>query len=342
MILKKFLIFIISSLIVVTIYAANELNKIKEIELLQQNFKKAFEQGNENRIKELVDDIVKKELIRILFDETKEIVKKNQENYKDLVAIYFDLVNHGKIEELQNIITDVSSKGLINAANRFGSNALMVACGKGYVDVVKLLIDYGANINSQNNAGKTPFEFALSIKNKDLRKNVINELISKPDFDVNNKNKFGLTPLILAVGLPQNIEIVKNLLKLNPNICAKDNNGVTALQWAVYLNNLPAIRILVKAGSDIFIKGKFTDFAKGIPKCVKRLSPEIIKFFDEYANQLNEIFNAIEKGDLARVKELLKVINVNSKNEFGMALIDVAEKNGQTEMVKFLSKQIQK
>jgi ankyrin repeat protein len=37
---------------------------------------------------------------------------------------------------------------------------LMVACGEGFIEAVKCLLDLGANVNARNSAGQTPLHFA--------------------------------------------------------------------------------------------------------------------------------------------------------------------------------------
>ena len=37
-----------------------------------------------------------------------------------------------------------------------GNTPLQIAVGKGYVSLVKMLIEHGANVNTFNNAGDTP------------------------------------------------------------------------------------------------------------------------------------------------------------------------------------------
>ncbi len=338
---KVFIFSIITFLISSAIFAQEE-GKNKELQRLQQKYIEARKNGDEFEIKKIIKRIVvDRNLVREILENKPETIYET-ENYENDIVNFFNLVNQENYTELEKIVDNIKEKSLINAKNKYGSNALMVAIGKANLKIVQLLLENGADVNAQNNYGKTPFEFALYIKDPIIRDEIIHELVSNPNFNPNLKNQFGLTLLMLAMGLKDNLEIIKKLIDLKVDLNAKDNNNNTPLYYAVYLNNFLAVKLLIKNGADIWVKGKFTDFVKGIPKEFKKPSYEIFKFFEDYAKKINELIDAAARGDLKLVQELLKEVNINSKNEYGLTALDVAEKNGQKEMVKFLSKQIQR
>jgi len=53
-----------------------------------------------------------------------------------------------------------------NCKNRSGRTALHIAASKGNLDLVKLLIQFGANKTAKDNLGMTPYDFAA---NSDIR-----------------------------------------------------------------------------------------------------------------------------------------------------------------------------
>ena len=71
-----------------------------------------------------------------------------------------------------------------------GRSALSVACKQGHVDVVRLLIENGADIESEDNDGRTPLRYAC----EQQRLAVIRVLIDS-NADVNHATKEGGTPL---------------------------------------------------------------------------------------------------------------------------------------------------
>ncbi len=86
-----------------------------------------------------------------------------------------------------------------------GNSALSLALYYGYIDIAKLLIAQGANINVQDTNGNTP--------------------------------------LMLAVK-SNNIDLVKLLLEKNADISLKDNEEYDALDWAEYLGFSSIIELI--------------------------------------------------------------------------------------------------
>lgn len=81
----------------------------------------------------------------------------------------------------------------INAQDKDGSTALILASDKGHEAVVRLLIDKGAGVNAQNKDGST----ALILASEKGHAAVVRLLINR-GADVNAQNKDGLTALTLA------------------------------------------------------------------------------------------------------------------------------------------------
>ena len=120
--------------------------------------------------------------------------------------------------------------------------ALVVASIKGHVEVVKeLLKDVnidGNKVNKGNNGGQTPLCLASLYGNLD----VIKELLWDARVDLNLKNEYGNTPLIVAVKAKQ-IEATKLLLRCprvditlsSSNDASRRDYGKTALDIATRL-----------------------------------------------------------------------------------------------------------
>lgn len=108
----------------------------------------------------------------------------------------------------------VNAKELVNSNNlginsevvtTFDATPLCVAISKGDIDLVKKLVEYGA--------------------------------------DINDKIQRGITPLMMATRY-QNVEMVKFLLSKGAKLDVKDDNGKTALDHAKSINATEIIQIL--------------------------------------------------------------------------------------------------
>jgi ankyrin repeat protein len=97
----------------------------------------------------------------------------------------------GEVAAIARLLT--LDKGLINARDKDGSTPLHCAAWKGHAEVVKILLDAGAEVNarSQNeHYGDTALHAAAHGNQKD----VVRILIAR-GADLNAKNRIGRTPL---------------------------------------------------------------------------------------------------------------------------------------------------
>jgi len=146
----------------------------------------------------------------------------------------------------------IASGGNINARNEednefaLGLTALMVAALKNSYDVAKLLVDTGADVNSQSNDGLT----ALLAASAEGHPRIM-ELLIKANADINVKEGVNLwTPLISAVGENQ-LGAVELLIKAGADIDAKDKWGRTALIVAAERGFPTIAKALIDANADV-------------------------------------------------------------------------------------------
>jgi len=128
-----------------------------------------------------------------------------------------------KNENPEVLRTLIESGANVNAADRRGATPLMWAA-KEYstLDVLRVLIEKGANVNAADADGKTPLMFALN----NLR------FLIENGADVNAADKRGRTPLILAARRNSNHYILPILIENGANVMAKDEDGKMALDYA--------------------------------------------------------------------------------------------------------------
>ncbi|MCX8524718.1 ankyrin repeat domain-containing protein [Chryseobacterium formosus] len=110
--------------------------------------------------------------------------------------------------------------------NEFGNTPLHVACNPIYdtnVEIIKLLLKYPLDINSRGLDDVTPLMYA--IMKRDIT--VVNILIEN-GADVNIPNKYGKTPLMVAVDMFKDDDaIIKLLLENGADPYQKNNYGVS-------------------------------------------------------------------------------------------------------------------
>jgi len=120
----------------------------------------------------------------------------------------------------------------------------------GSIDVVNLLLNYNANIESVNSASQTPF--LLSAIHSQWK---IAEKLFLKGAQLNVKDKAtGCTPLIAAAADGQ-VDMVKLLLSRSVDVNeATTTNNYTALMMAALRGSLPTIKVLVENGADMNIQ----------------------------------------------------------------------------------------
>jgi ankyrin repeat protein len=166
---------------------------------------------------------------------------------------------------------------LLELRDQTGYTPLLYAAYLGKEKAMHFLVELGADINAQTKDGANATDFgdyrklidearlARERKKAELKKNGEEQL--KRDSEtvfhaiennlldqimifaipavINMKNNAGNTPLIEAASSGK-IEIVKELLKKNPDISLTNYNGNTALQSAIYSNHFDIANLLVE------------------------------------------------------------------------------------------------
>ena len=131
---------------------------------------------------------------------------------------------------------------------------LMQAVWDGTLEKLPSLIKAGANVNTSNRFGWTPLMLAVQ---KNPNPEVITTLI-KAGANVNAGNIFGSTPLMFAPLHATNLEVVVELLiKAGADVSASAQGGWTAMMSAASGGNPEVIAALIKAGANVNASNRF-------------------------------------------------------------------------------------
>ncbi|ORX40351.1 ankyrin [Piromyces finnis] len=140
----------------------------------------------------------------------------------------------------------------INNKDKDGYTFLHYACKKGCENIVKYLIDRGANVNATDMNNWTPLHYAC----EKGYENIVKYLIDK-GADINIQNKDRCTPLHFACDRG-NEEIVKYLIENEKiDVNSQDDNGWTPLHHACYQGNEEIVKYLIEKGADVNTKSKY-------------------------------------------------------------------------------------
>lgn len=114
--------------------------------------------------------------------------------------------------------------------------------------VVNYLLDHGAAVDVINAQGQTPLHFAVRGTSK-----AIVEALVKAGADVNARDKDGLTPLHDAVK-QKHLELVTLMLQYPVDVNIKDNSGKTPAHYAAIMGQPELISLLESHQADLTLK----------------------------------------------------------------------------------------
>lgn len=160
-------------------------------------------------------------------------------------------IQAGNIDVVKELISQNPSHFNSNAGfGRSKSTPLMFACQKGIFEIVEVLIQFGADINKQDEDGDSALTLSSSHKNTNIAKLLLNN-----GANVDHADKNGITPLIIAC-LSNRVEMVQLLIHHKANINLQDRDGWTALMYTCIKNNINNMNILLDNGADIHVQDK--------------------------------------------------------------------------------------
>ena len=248
----------------------------------------------------------------------------------------------GNIEKLKTILSE--NPGLLDAEDSKGFTPVHSAVVGGKEDVVKFLIDKGADLNIRNKNGLTPVFTAI-----DRGRNNIAKVLIENGADINIKGYRGSTLLHMAArggdsGLAQ------VLLDKGAKINVRDSRGNTPLHMAFESNQLEnrrfgLIKMLVDNGADVNAKNSAgsTPFILTVQKNFSEIALYMIEKskdkMEVFPNGKSLLHWAASAGKTDLVETLLK--NGADKNENtadGKTPLYYAVKYGNKETIDILNK----
>jgi len=137
----------------------------------------------------------------------------------------------------------------VNHKSMYGT-PLMNAVEEEAKKVVKILLDYKADVNIQVYGGETVLWQLVRQPNPEIF-----GMLLKGGGDVNIRTRFGSVLLMEAARL-DNIKMVEALIEIGAKIDVEDTLGETALMKAVEAGKEPVVRLLLDKGADPHKKNK--------------------------------------------------------------------------------------
>ncbi len=232
-------------------------------------------------------------------DERPLIVASNAYKKENIVKIISVLLKNGAKPNLFKKDTD----GSLHYAAMFG-----------HFKAVKLLVEYGANVNLHGAYKRTPLIYAAA----DASSPEMVKFLLKAKANINAKNEAGENALFeLITRENPNIEIAEILIDNGINLHYKNKNYGTALHWAAFCGRKNIIELLLKKAAKVNEKDHSGETA--IAKAMSEEKKDIVKLLFKYG------------------------ADAESKSRFGYSLLEFASEIGDKEFAKeILAKQKEK
>ncbi len=249
------------------------------------------------------------------------------------------LVNasRGKLDIIKLFI----SKGIeVDAKCRSGDTALMIAAYWGHKDIVKFLIDKGANIDATNNYGFNALMNAILGGRKDIAEFLINE---KANLNTNTLGQRNETALAIAI-ISNNYDIVQLLIKAGVDIDTKSHGTLkeNALNYAInkkVKSNI--IKLIAENSNNINAQDRYIRTA--LDYAIITGNEKIFKFLiDKGAKSSetdfthSELLEALDKNYTNIAKFLIDKVCINARNKRGQTTLIIASKKNNIDIVALL------
>ncbi|MFV0393287.1 MAG: ankyrin repeat domain-containing protein [Coprobacillaceae bacterium] len=253
--------------------------------------------------------------------------------------IFIDACKNGK----KGVVQAFLKKGGIDLDTRdeFGNTALFYACNKGARDIVKLLLDNGADASIENNENMSVLHSVSNSGNKEIIK-----ILLDAGTDINLSDNSGRKPLMYTI-LSAKTEAAKYLVEQGADITIKDNDEHTALDYASTNGLRDLIALLSSNVNDTNVSG-VTPLMQAVYDNQAEVVDVLLKNEDINIDAINDagetsLLIALKNNNLRIAEVLLKAkTNPNLKTLDGNTVIHYAVNANNIAMCKTLEPYIEK
>jgi ankyrin repeat protein len=232
------------------------------------------------------------------------------------------------------------SKAELNVKGQRRMTPLLLALSRGYAEVVKYLLEAGADVTLADEAGNTALYQAVGRGHAEI----VRLLLSHSKAELNVKGQRGMTPLLLALRQGYT-EVVKYLLEAGADVTLTDEAGNAALHQAAGRGHGAIVRLLLShSKAELNVKGQrgmtplLLALSRGYAEVVKYLleAGADVTLVDEAGN--TALYQAVGRGHVEFVRLLLSrsKAELNVRGQHGMTPLLLALSRGHAEVAKYL------
>lgn len=253
--------------------------------------------------------------------------------------------------EVQHADGGIVTRANLNASpsRKDCATALQLAAGTGSLDLVKMLLDAGADINAPGpgTGGLTALQVAAGAGLLDMVKLLLN---AGADVNAPGSNIGGRTALRVATGTGS-LEMVKILLDAgaDPNARGSQIGGRTPLQVAAGARSLDMVQLLLNAGANVNARALYLGGRTALRVAAGAGSLEMVKLLLNAGADVNappaqkDDLTALQCAAGGRSLEMLKIlldagaiVNAPAGETYSKTALQLAALSGSMDMVQLL------
>ncbi|HEX7715342.1 MAG TPA: ankyrin repeat domain-containing protein [Bacillota bacterium] len=153
-------------------------------------------------------------------------------------TLIYDAAVAGDLEQVQAVVA--RSPEAVNEKDEYGFTALHGLAGEEHYDIVRFLIEHGADVNAQNEDGITPLHLAAWPE--------MAEFLITSGADLEARTHGGDTPLMVMAAETESEDVMEVLLEAGADVNARNNQGRTAYDIAKAREETDKMKLLKRYG----------------------------------------------------------------------------------------------
>ncbi|MFA6127261.1 MAG: ankyrin repeat domain-containing protein [Bacteroidales bacterium] len=254
----------------------------------------------------------------------------------------FDAIKNNDSTKVKVLVAD--DKSFVNSRDLAGNSPLHVAVVRGYINIAKLLLSEGADLESKNNMGYTPLGFLC----RSAGQFETARLLIGKGADINAKDPLGQTPLNNAVMYNEGNKIIDLLLDHKATVDTSQQSLTDMLASAGGRGHLRLFKFIAEQGGEGLFGNKSTDrifmrnaIIGGSLEIVKLLQAKGIPLdLSANSNGLNPLHGVASMANATEMIEFLirNGADINARTINGRSAYNIAVANGNKETADLILK----